>query len=407
MIFRNMEQKRIALIGSSGGGTATLGHTNPLEFVRLIADHLKCIGGEESSSPPSSPVVLDTVLFVSLDSGAGFDSVSGGEDATLLFLRDGGSTQTTHRGTLDRINGLVREFEENTAKGFGDGTLHGLICVSCKPSLFGRTLRAAADRKVPVTGTGGSSLAELASTSYGVRLIGNAGGSVGTTPETKAISFASAFSRDWNLRYDPWKAAGRRPNPPSWKSVLNSCLPGFWSAALLKKILVTTASAGRFLNEDDRGRLVVTLESYALPVFCAVIMATSRRKTESALMSAVLAGSACYRSVLAGLISGWLVAVFEERCLYWSLLRMKFPATFTNLITGGLVGVSTAVLVTPLCPYLRLATEGFRSVSVSYLWGSNGDDAGAYIPLIAKSLLGSLFCYGSKLGWCKFSQSNN
>eukprot|EP00535_Pseudo-nitzschia_heimii_P007340 CAMPEP_0197179298 /NCGR_PEP_ID=MMETSP1423-20130617/4305_1 /TAXON_ID=476441 /ORGANISM="Pseudo-nitzschia heimii, Strain UNC1101" /LENGTH=157 /DNA_ID=CAMNT_0042629195 /DNA_START=22 /DNA_END=492 /DNA_ORIENTATION=- len=157
-----MEQRRVALIGSSGGGTATLGHTDPSKFVRLIADHLRCVGDDDASSSSSSssstPVVtLDTVLFVSLDDGAGFDSVTGAEDATLLFIRDGGSERTTHRDALDRINEMVRGFEERTARGFEEGTLHGLICVSCEPSLFERTLRAAAKRGVPVTGTGGSS----------------------------------------------------------------------------------------------------------------------------------------------------------------------------------------------------------------------------------------------------------
>jgi hypothetical protein len=78
---RGGEQKRVVLIGSSGGGTATLGHNNTSDFVKLIADHLNCIGGEPSR------VNLYTVLFVSLDNGAGFDSVSGDENATLLWIK--------------------------------------------------------------------------------------------------------------------------------------------------------------------------------------------------------------------------------------------------------------------------------------------------------------------------------
>ena len=389
-------EKRVALIGSSGGGTATLGHDNTSDFVRLISDHLSSIGSE------SSKISLDTVLFVSLDNGAGFDSVSGEENATLFLIRDGGSSQEIYRDTLDRINERVQELEVKTATKIEEGKINGLISVSCKPSLFSRTLRAAAKRSIPVTGTGGSSLA-LATTEFKVRLVGNSGGSVGTTPETKAISFASALSKDWNLEYSPWKSKLAKPNPPSWKSVLNSCLPGFWSIAIFKKLILTT-TVGKLLRNEDSERLIFMMESYALPMLCAVVMATSRRKVETVQMAAVLAASACYKTVVGGLMAGWLVAYFEEQLLYTSILHWKIPATSTNLITGGLVGVFTAAIMTPISPYLCATTEAFRSLSITYLWNSSSSHFHGDIPLIASAFLGFLFCYGSKIGWCKFCE---
>jgi len=395
-----VQQKKVALIGSTGGGTATLGHTNVSDLVKLISNHLNgIIAGESSSS--SSVVSLDTVLFVSLDNGGGFDSVTGKEDATLLFIQDGGSKEATFHDSLDRINEMVKGFEENIATGIQEGKVNGLISVSCKPSLFSRTLQAAAKQKVPVTGTGGSSLA-MATSEFKLRLIGNSGGSVGTTPETKAISFASAFSKDWNLVYNPSNKSMKAADPPSWKSVLNSCLPGFWSIVLLKKIILTT-SIGKLLPESDRQALIFMIESYALPMLCAVIMATSRRKVESVQMSAVLAASACRNTILGGLISGWLVAFLEERLLYISILKWNLPATSTNLVTGGLVGVFTAAVMTPISPYLSAVTEQFRKLTIAYLWESTGsDDLHGYIRIVVSSFLGFLFFYGSKLGWCKF-----
>lgn len=390
-----VEQKRVVLIGSSGGGTATLGHTKTSDFVKLIDDHLHSIGNE------SSRVTLSTVLFVSLDSGTGFDSVSGDESASLLVIQDGASKQATYHDTLDGINEMVKEFEKSTAVGIEEGKVHGLILVSCKPSLVSNILRAAAKRKIPVTGTGGSSLA-AATTEFKIRLIGNSGGSVGTTPETKSISFASALSKDWNLEYNPWKSKSTKPHPPSWKSVLNSCLPGFWSIALFKRLILTTPVLGGWLPEGDRERLIFVIESYALPMLCAVIMATSRRNVETVQMSAVLAASACYKTIFGGLIAGWLVALFEEHLLYTSILYWKLPATATNLITGGLVGVFTATLMAPICPYLRMMTELYRNISISYLWDLSGNHINDYVHLIASSILGFLFCLGSKLGWCKF-----
>lgn len=388
---RVVQQKRVALIGSSGGGIATLGHNKTSDFIKLVSDHLNIIGDELNR------VNLDTVLFVSLDNGAGFDSVSGEEKSTLLFIRDKGSKQTTYHDKLDRINEMVKEFEATTAVGFEEGNLHGLISVSCKPHLFSRTLQAVAKQKVPVTGTGGSSLA-LATTEFKLRLIGNSGGSVGTTPETKAISFASALSKEWNLEYNPWKLKFKKQPPPSCRSVLNSCLPGFWSIALFKRIILAT-SVGTGPLEGDRQRLIFMIESYALPTLCAVVMANSRRKVESVQMSAVISATACYKTVLGGLISGWLVAFFEERLLYMSIINWNFPATSTNLITGGFVGVFTAALMTPINPYLRALTEEFRNLSTSYLWDSKERNPHEYFPPIGSLVLALLFCLGSKLGW--------
>ena len=389
-----VERKRVLLIGSSGGGTATLGHNNTSDFVTLIAHHLNGIGGDLLQ------VTLDTVLFVSLDSGAGFDSVTGQENATLLYIQDRGSKQATYHDTLDKINEMIKKFEKSVAIDIGGGSIHGLISVSCKPSLFSHILQAAAKRNIPVTGTGGSSLS-VGTTEFRIRLIGNSGGSVSTTPETKAISFASALSNDWKLEYNPWKSKMTKPTPPSWKSVLNSCLPGFWSVALFKRLILTT-SVGEWLPEDDRQRLIFIIESYTLPTLCAVIMATSRRKVESVQMAAVLAASTCYKSILGGLVSGWLVAYLEERLLYFSILHWKIPATFTNLITGGLVGVSTAAIMSPVSPLLQAATEEFRSFSIAYIWNTDGHNTNEYIAMFVSSVLGLLFCFGSKIGWCKF-----
>mmetsp|Transcript_17160 Transcript_17160/g.37540 ORF Transcript_17160/g.37540 Transcript_17160/m.37540 type:complete len:289 (+) Transcript_17160:776-1642(+) len=141
------------------------------------------------------------------------------------------------------------------------------------------------------------------------------------------------------------------------------------------------------------------IESHVLPILCAVLMATSRRKVESVQMSAVLAASACHKTVLGGMISGWFVAFLEERLLYISILKWKIPATFTNLLTGGLVGILTAVLITPLSPYLSAATEQFRKITMMYLWESRGSNGYEYVRLFMSSSLGFLFCYGSKSGW--------
>ena len=88
--------KRLALIGSSGGGKATLGHEQSAEFMQLIAEHLDRIDCEKNENknenatnkndnknndedqvlPCSSRIYLDTILFVSLKNGGSFDSAT-------------------------------------------------------------------------------------------------------------------------------------------------------------------------------------------------------------------------------------------------------------------------------------------------------------------------------------------
>ena len=91
--------KRLALIGSSGGGKATLGHEQSAEFMQLIAEHLDRINYCETNEtenenentennknteedqvvlPCSSRIYLDTILFVSLKNGGSFDSATCG-----------------------------------------------------------------------------------------------------------------------------------------------------------------------------------------------------------------------------------------------------------------------------------------------------------------------------------------
>jgi hypothetical protein len=402
---RSSSTKRLILIGSSGGGTATLGHNNVSEFVKLISDHLNRIGGGDDDDDDDDELVgvnLDTVLFVSLDNGGGLDSVTGKEDATLLYIQDLGSKEILFHDSLDGINKMMKKYDESIATEIEEGKVHGLITVSCDPSILSRTFQAAAKQKIPITGTGGTSLS-MATSKFKLRLIGNAGGSVGTTPETKAISFANAFSEEWDLKYYPWEATTKVANYPSWKSVLNSCLPGFWSIVLLKRLILTTP-VGEWIPEYERDALIFMIESYSLPILCAVIMATSRRKVESVQMSAVLAASACRKTILGGLICGWCVSILEERLLYICILKWKLPATMTNLLRV-FVGILTAVIMLPVSPYLSQITEQYRNITLTYLWESTGSNSmvhGYYIRILASSFLGFLFCYGSKIGWCKF-----
>ena len=299
------------MIGSSGGGAATLGHTNASDFVKLISNHLKWY-------QMTTTVTLDIVLYVSVDDGSPLDSATGKEDATLLYIQDYLTKEETFHDSLDGINNLVRKLETTLAEKINNGDIDGLISVSCEPSLVHRTLQAASIKKLPVTGSGGTSLSEISSSRYKLQLIGNSGGSVATTPETKAVSFASAFSQYWDLTYSPWKINKKRKYP-AWRSVFNACLPAFWSVTLLKR-LVSTKQIAQLIPQSEG--LVILLETYALPTVCSVIMASSRRHTESSTMAAIIAASACKNTILGGLLAGFITSWFEEQLLYICILKV-------------------------------------------------------------------------------------
>lgn len=372
------------LIGSSGGGTATLGHTEPAEFIQTIVNELKKIDG--------AIVSLDEVVFVSLDNGKGMDSSDEKDPASRFHLS--GEMHHIYRGSLKEINCRVLELDTRISKDIQDGKFEGLISVSCKPALFAKTLNAAAARELPLTGTGGTSLSAISST-YGVKLVGNAGGSVATTPLTKAISFTHALAQTLSLSYRPW-TIGSSKNLPTWRSVLNSSLPAFWGVMLCKRLLIQWRAEDWLPNAT---LLIDILESYALPIVCAVAMANSRRSSPGVVMGAVIAGSACHKTVLGGLLAGWFVSLFEERLLYLCILYGNLPATMTNLLTTGFVGVIVAGFMTPLGPYLASATELMRGCIAVLLEPCDDEQVHEALRLATLSMIGSVFCYGSKVGW--------
>ena len=327
--------KRVALIGSSGGGTATLGHTDPVAFLQTIDTQLSLIEAPKDSTTSSSHhdkkgettqgARLVAALFISLDGGKSMDGVNQKTSSARLFqLAPSQATPPELKyeiialGSLAQVNAECAARQRTfIAQAIRDGTIDALICVSCHVRIFQETLQAAAKRSgtFVVTGSGGTSLAQMGSL-YGIQLAGNAGGSVATTSLTKAVSYTHALAVAWGKSYEPWKSASQEQRP-SWTSVLNSCLPAFWGVCLTKKILVAlVASAVGTSNplQNSQNSLdwslasltetVVSLEHHTLPTVCAATMALSLRRKDSLtsesslLMAAILASASCNDTVL-------------------------------------------------------------------------------------------------------------
>mmetsp|Transcript_7958 Transcript_7958/g.11797 ORF Transcript_7958/g.11797 Transcript_7958/m.11797 type:complete len:651 (-) Transcript_7958:1508-3460(-) len=463
--------QNVALVGSSGGGTATLA-TDPDELLRTLHEELGRIRARTSYQ-------LKYALFLSLSGGRGLDSADPQRQwATLYSLGmtksmeadaamddvkihqhvagacDDGEAEQEDRdakqeaspssssvkrkpvlvsrnesnpiqvipiksGPLSEVNKLYRQLDEVIiAKAIADGDVGGLISISSDPlGINVASFKSASEKGIPVTGSGGTSLA-AASAQYGVKLAGNAGGSVATSVYTKAVSFVHALASVWGVHYSPFVPSqnGQYCTPkarPQMKSVLEACLPAFITVCVICRALdsfIIESSEG--VMEADASKLVLPngcnetlswqvnliwlLREQALPIVCCIVSGSSYapKHGSTVLMAAALAGTACGGSVVSGLIAGWIVAFMVSRCLFFCI-RVGIPATMTNiLVAGGVGGVVALVLsASRLVGFISSLTNIFRKI------------IRAELPVLGKwsgqgmgFLFGCTFCHGSKTG---------
>lgn len=398
---------RVAIIGSSGGGTATLGHTDASNLLKTINDHLSTAG-----------IQLCYSCYVALENGKGMDAANEQIDSATLYsngkidavteVEEFLCKQQAH-GTLRTVNTFIREnsIDAKLADAIQEGTVTGLICISCSPKLFPKTLSAASAQSIAVTGSGGTSLSQAASL-YGLQLVGNAGGSVSTSTVTRAISYTYALANHWKLKYRPW---GETTHEPSFVSVLNSCLPTFWGVCLfkyvLKQCLHRMGIIQAFIESDYLEELkvlilatITSLESWVIPTTCAVTMASSSNSKllaeipqSSLAMAAVISASTCSHSMLSGFLAGWLVKRWAKkvffRCIVWNI-----PATMSGLISSTGTGAIVATSLLPLKPILSSFTALTR---MAIRWSLSFQSP--IIRGLGGMIWGIFCCYGSKVGW--------
>lgn len=389
----------IAVIGSSGGGTATLGHTNAPHFLETIELQLNLLGA-----------TIGAALFVSLDDGKGMDSLDHEfsiDKATLYQVLEKTDNSSKFncielsRGALGEINKVCAKEQQKIAELISNGRIHGLICISCHAILFRDIFQAATIKKIPVTGSGGTSLSQVSSL-YNLVLIGNAGGSVATTSFTRAVSYACALARHWKRPYEPWKQGDSCA--PTFRSVLNSCLPVFWAVCIAKHILLMEPT--RYLAEyshlsQELDSVLLLLQSTIIPSACSVIMALSAVENtskeslsaSSVIMASMIASMASRCSLLNGLLAGWCVSKLSIRCMYFCVFH-NVPTTYTNLLASGGIGVLVLIPMMFLAPALRYVTESTRLLILLSLSFSD-----KRLRAAMGFFWGVLSCYGSKVGW--------
>lgn len=509
-----VENYSVAIIGSSGGGTATLGHTNTdklitaihRELLRIRHDNSADAVGSTTSTSKRTCAGISHAIFVSLCDGGGFDSIgvedwkpdqdgTRGTKATLFTLGFKGNQASIDHfqinrmatGPLSKINAQVKKLDDELAASIENSSIRAIISISSEPYLFHKTLTAAAAKELPIVGSGGTSLGVLAS-NYDLKIIGNSGGSVASTTLTKARGWAMGLAEEWGMKYvadynsnakiqkcvDEANDSNRNVLP-SLRSILESALPSFLFVCMTLRFMSQQFSQSETqegvctyssMQQEPVRVLEYALKHIVLGTTCCVLAATSRSKDSSVngdqsviLLAATLAGVITSASVslvpsvqscgggsaLAGLVAGACIPSFISAVLNLCV-RFQITATMTNCLLAGGVGIATGLwmylsgisyalsaltavvrctlqwrklsVVNDDAPWLlRNALTTIKSIQQNWIDAATSPNYSYFChhkpsTLIGTSedfiptpkglgfVIGCIFVYGSKVGWC-------
>ena len=217
--------KKLAVLGSSGGNLYTQGGNDPQGMMREIFNQADSAGIE--------------VAFIQFVGTSGsMDVISKNAKARLYTLDGNGALTAGDEATLEEVNAQAKEYDAKLKELICAGEIDGIMLMSCDPKGINReALAAAAEKAVPVAGTGGSSMAEVQT--MGCKVIA-ASGTTGTTNRTRAVSAMAAFSKEWGLKYRPVIGSSKNAAQQEgsvWKrinfrGIMMASMPGFIAMAL-------------------------------------------------------------------------------------------------------------------------------------------------------------------------------
>jgi hypothetical protein len=342
--------KKIAIIGSSGGNLYAQGGNNPTALLKEIFVQAESAGIEIAS-----------VEFIA--AGASMDNISP-ESKALLFTLAGGHAEAGPEAALREINEQAKKLDGVLAQKIGNGEIDGVVMMSCDPgNVNSASVKAMAEKKIPVVGTGGASMAN--SQKMGVKVISTSG-TTGTTNRTRAVAFISALAGEWKLKYMPVigssaAAGGEAVSGSIWKRVnfrgiMMAALPGFIAMALA---LALSKIPGLAKLED-----VFNILIGALPVIIAAIAAKQVSGLDEVGIVAGLAAGILSRDggIIGGLVAGILAGVLAyyiiTLCFKW-----RVPGTTANIAAGGLAGLAAGLIgMFLIAPLALMAGNGIKAL---------------------------------------------
>lgn len=158
--------KRIAVIGSSGGGVAGFSSVEIVDFLRQA---LQGVNGTE--------VAITQVQFIACNRGfdEGIENIKGSNSkifAISKIIDDHSSSKSSgviclHEGPVSKVNKLAEKLDEEISSEILHGNIDAIVSISCDPGLVGkgvnkRTIDAAILKRIPIVGTGGTSISYIA-----------------------------------------------------------------------------------------------------------------------------------------------------------------------------------------------------------------------------------------------------
>lgn len=362
--------KKIAILGSSGGNLYNLGGKEPRRLIEEILVQARAAGIE-----------IGFVQFIG--ARASMDNANDNTPARLYTWDESeGKVVASQEMTLGEANNAAKETDLAVAEKIKNDEIDGLVLVSCEPKRTNKSaVEAAAEKKIPIVGTGGTSMAHVQSMGGNVISVS---GTTGTTNRTRAIASIQSLSKQWGLRYKPTIGGAQSSdeqqdtnilNRISFRGIMMSALPGFIALALvlaLSKIpaLSTLSTAFDILIQG-------------LPVVVAAIAAKQvSGLDEVGIVAGVVAGMLSSEGGLIGGLIGGILAGILAFYLIGIALRFNFPGTTANIVAGGLSGLIAGLFVFFLVsPVALVLGNGIRTLIES---------AVGFSPVLAGGIAGFL-----------------
>jgi len=323
----------VAILGSSGGNLYNLGGRDPQKLLNEIL--VQC---------QSAGIRITAIQFIGAKES--MDVAKEKTEAALYYWdKENSKVATSDTAYLSEINALAAEHDRQIAALIRSKQVDGVIIMSGDPEQANaEAIKAAAEMKIPVVGTGGTSMALIAS--KGANVIATSG-TTGTTNRTRAVSFVTSLSKYWKIKYMP--VLGHQDNSQSasavsvwkrinFKGIMQASLPGFIAMAL---VLAFSKIPGlSFLSE------VFDVIIGALPIIIAVIAAKQVSELdEVSIVAGVIAGVLSTKGGIIGGIIGGILAGILVQWLFTKCVQWRFPMTTVNIVAGGLAGLISGLFM--------------------------------------------------------------
>ena len=354
--------KKLAVLGSSGGNLYTQGGNDPQGMMREIFNQADSAGIE--------------VAFIQFVGTSGsMDVISKNAKARLYTLDGNGALTAGDEATLEEVNAQAKEYDAKLRELILAGEIDGIMLMSCDPKGINReALSAAAEKAIPVAGTGGSSMAEVQT--MGCRVIA-ASGTTGTTNRTRAVSAMAAFSKEWGLKYRPVIGASKnavQQEGSVWKrinfrGIMMASMPGFIAMALCLAL-------GKI---PGLGALESVFEALVgiLPIIVAAIAAKQiSGMDEVGIVAGIISGS---MAVDGGIIGGICVGILSGVLVYYIssfCFSHRVPGTTTNIAAGGVGGLLAGLVGMFVIAPIALWAGNAIKAAIDWALAFNGPLAG-------------------------------